>query len=70
MRSEIRTLKAGDVVVMPFPSSAGTCAFCGEGLPTSCAHVGFFSAQVNGTLLIPPIEQTMRWMPGCSRSPT
>ena len=40
--SEVRTLKVGDVVVMPFASSDGTCAFCHEGLPTSCVHVGFF----------------------------
>jgi threonine dehydrogenase-like Zn-dependent dehydrogenase len=40
--SEVRTLKAGDVVVMPFASSDGICAFCHEGLPTSCVHVGFF----------------------------
>src|SRR3954452_22686386 len=40
--SEVRTLKVGDVVVMPFASSDGTCAFCHEGLTTSCIHVGFF----------------------------
>src|SRR3954454_20773156 len=40
--SEVRTLKAGDVVVMPFASSDGTCAFCHEGLHTACVHVGFF----------------------------
>jgi threonine dehydrogenase-like Zn-dependent dehydrogenase len=27
---------------MPFASSDGTCAFCREGLPTACVHVGFF----------------------------
>src|SRR5688500_12234007 len=30
--SEVRTLKVGDVVVMPFAFSDGTCAFCQEGL--------------------------------------
>src|SRR5436190_2301889 len=40
--SEVRTLKAGDLVVVPFAYSDGTCAFCGEGLHTSCIHGGFF----------------------------
>src|ERR671921_700407 len=39
---DVRTVKTGDVVVMPFASSDGTCAFCREGLPTACVHVGFF----------------------------
>jgi threonine dehydrogenase-like Zn-dependent dehydrogenase len=39
--AEVRTLKVGDVVVMPFAISDGTCAFCHEGLPTACVHVGF-----------------------------
>src|SRR5947208_7552149 len=40
--AEIRTIKRGDVVVMPFAFSDGTCAFCHEGLHTACVHVGFF----------------------------
>src|SRR6266516_4163921 len=40
--ADVRTLKAGDVVVMPFAYSDGTCAFCHEGLHTSCVHGGFF----------------------------
>jgi threonine dehydrogenase-like Zn-dependent dehydrogenase len=39
---DVRTLKAGDLVVMPFAFSDGTCAFCHEGLHTSCEHGGFF----------------------------
>jgi threonine dehydrogenase-like Zn-dependent dehydrogenase len=39
---EVRTIKPGDVVVMPFAFSDGTCAFCHEGLHTACIHVGFF----------------------------
>src|SRR5438128_9198919 len=42
------TLKVGDVVVMPFAYSDGTCAFCHEGLHTSCIHGGFF-----GTVELP-----------------
>ena len=40
--ADVRTLKLGDVVVMPFAYSDGTCAFCHEGLHTSCVHGGFF----------------------------
>src|SRR5262245_1705799 len=40
----VRTLKAGDIVVMPFAFSDGTCAFCREGLNTSCVHGGFFGS--------------------------
>src|SRR2546425_1003724 len=46
--SGVRTLKIGDVVVMPFAYSDGTCAFCHEGLHTSCVHGGFF-----GTVELP-----------------
>jgi threonine dehydrogenase-like Zn-dependent dehydrogenase len=40
--AEVRTIKRGDLVVMPFAYSDGTCAFCHEGLHTACVHVGFF----------------------------
>src|SRR5258708_38367261 len=40
--AEVRTLKAGDFVVMPFAFSDGTCAFCHERLHTPCVHGGFF----------------------------
>jgi threonine dehydrogenase-like Zn-dependent dehydrogenase len=40
--SEVRTLKPGDIVVMPFASSDGSCQFCHEGLHTACVHVAFF----------------------------
>jgi NADPH:quinone reductase-like Zn-dependent oxidoreductase len=38
----VRTVKAGDLVVMPFAFSDGTCVFCHAGLHTSCLHGGFF----------------------------
>jgi threonine dehydrogenase-like Zn-dependent dehydrogenase len=40
--ADVRTVKAGDLVVMPFAYSDGSCAFCHEGLHTSCVHGGFF----------------------------
>ncbi|HVO90522.1 MAG TPA: zinc-dependent alcohol dehydrogenase family protein [Casimicrobiaceae bacterium] len=45
---DVRTIKVGDLVVMPFAWSDGSCAFCHEGLQTSCIHGGFF-----GTIEIP-----------------
>jgi threonine dehydrogenase-like Zn-dependent dehydrogenase len=38
----VRTLERGDLVIMPFASSDGTCEFCHEGLTTACVRVGFF----------------------------
>lgn len=38
---DVRTLKRGDLVVMPFAFSDGTCAHCREGLQTACEHVAF-----------------------------
>jgi threonine dehydrogenase-like Zn-dependent dehydrogenase len=43
--ADVRTFKLGDVVVMPFASSDGTCEFCHEGLNTSCVHVSFFGSR-------------------------
>ena len=45
--ADVRTLERGDLVVMPFASSDGTCEFCHDGLNTACVHVGFFGN--NGT---------------------
>jgi threonine dehydrogenase-like Zn-dependent dehydrogenase len=39
---DVRKIKRGDFVVMPFAWSDGTCEFCAEGLQTSCVHGGFF----------------------------
>lgn len=38
----VQSIKRGDLVVMPFAWSDGTCEFCLEGLQTSCVHGGFF----------------------------
>jgi threonine dehydrogenase-like Zn-dependent dehydrogenase len=38
----VRTVKVGDVVIMPFAFSDGTCMFCADGLQTACIHGGFF----------------------------
>ena len=40
--AEVRNIRVGDLAVMPFAFSDGTCAFCSEGLHTACLHGGFF----------------------------
>ena len=66
--ADVRTLKAGDVVVMPFAYSDGTCDFCHEGLHTSCIHGGFFgSNEVGGAqaeaLRVPQADGTLFVLP-------
>src|SRR6058998_583184 len=75
--SGVRTLKVGDVVVMPFAYSDGTCVFCHEGLHTSCIHGGFFGTvdipgaqaeavrvpQADGTLFVLPVGADDALMP-------
>ena len=73
---DVRTLKAGDLVVMPFAYSDGSCTFCHEGLQTSCVHGGFFGIagmngaqaealrvpQADGTLFVLPVGKDDRLM--------
>ncbi len=76
--ADVRTLKTGDVVVMPFAYSDGTCMFCDEGLQTSCIHGGFFGTggeaggaqaealripQADGTLFVLPVGADDALMP-------
>src|SRR5438309_873970 len=65
---EVCTVKRGDVVIMPFAFSDGTCAFCHEGLNTACVHVGFFGNNgVNGAqadaLRVPFADGTLFTLP-------
>lgn len=46
--ADVRNVKAGDLVVMPFAYSDGTCEFCRVGLQTSCVHGGYFGGEVGG----------------------
>jgi threonine dehydrogenase-like Zn-dependent dehydrogenase len=46
---EVATISPGDVVIMPFAFSDGTCEFCRDGLQTSCVNVGFVGTRgLNG----------------------
>lgn len=40
----VRNIKRGDLVIMPFAFSDGTCEFCHAHLQTSCVHGGFFGS--------------------------
>src|SRR5918911_4792670 len=66
--ADVRTVKKGDFVVMPFAWSDGTCEFCHEGLTTACVHVGFFGNNgINGAqgeaLRIPYADGTLYPVP-------
>jgi threonine dehydrogenase-like Zn-dependent dehydrogenase len=75
---EVRSVKVGDVVVMPFAYSDGSCDFCHEGLQTACVHGGFFGVggeiggaqaealripQADGTLFALPVGEDDALMP-------
>ncbi len=62
--SEVRAIKPGQLVIMPFAFSDGTCEFCHEGLQTECVHAGFFGNNgINGAqaeaLRIPYADGTL-----------
>lgn len=75
--SDVRNVKAGDLVVMPFAFSDGTCVFCHQGLNTSCIHGGFFGngdvagaqaeavriPQADGTLYVLSVDKDDNLMP-------
>ena len=74
---DVRRIKVGQLVVMPFAYSDGSCEFCHEGLHTSCIHGGFFGVgrvggaqaealcvpQADGTLVPLPVGEDDRLMP-------
>jgi threonine dehydrogenase-like Zn-dependent dehydrogenase len=74
---DVRTVKAGDLVVTPFVWSDGTCVFCREGLHTSCLHGGRYGVdgvdggqgeavrvpQADGTLVVLPVARDDALMP-------
>ncbi|OOB89541.1 IMP dehydrogenase [Rathayibacter sp. VKM Ac-2630] len=47
--SDVASLEVGDTVIVPFAWSDGTCAFCRDGLTTSCVHGGFFDGAASAT---------------------
>lgn len=65
---DVRRVKVGDLVIMPFAYSDGSCDFCHEGLHTACTHGGFFgSGSVGGAqaeaLCVPLADGTLYPLP-------
>lgn len=75
---DVRTVKKGDLVVVPFAWSDGTCEFCRQGLQTSCIHGGFWGGTkldggqgeavrvplADGTVVKLPVGPDDEMMPG------
>ena len=75
--ADVRTVKAGDLVVSPFLWSDGTCVFCREGLQSDCLHGGRYGSdgvdggqgeavrvpQADGTLVVLPVDKDDALMP-------
>jgi threonine dehydrogenase-like Zn-dependent dehydrogenase len=74
---DARRIKRGELVIMPFAFSDGSCEFCHEGLQTSCVHGGFFGStdvagaqaeavripQADGTLFRLNVDKDSELMP-------
>ncbi|MEA2507922.1 MAG: hypothetical protein QOG21_4 [Actinomycetota bacterium] len=75
--SDVGKVKVGDVVVMPFAYSDGTCEFCDRGLQTACVRGGSFGTEevagaqaeavsvplADGTLFALPVGEDDALMP-------
>jgi threonine dehydrogenase-like Zn-dependent dehydrogenase len=75
--ADVRTMKAGDLVIAPFVWSDGTCVLCQEGLQPSCLHGGRYGddgvdggqgeavrvPQADGTLVVLPVGRDDALMP-------
>jgi len=60
--ADVTTLSIGDTVIVPFAWSDNTCAYCRDGITTSCVHGGFFDGASSATqaekLLVPYADGT------------
>ncbi len=65
--ADVRNVKPGEVVVVPFAWSDGTCVFCREGLQTSCLHGGWWGGDLDGgqgeAVRIPQADGTLVALP-------
>jgi hypothetical protein len=72
---DVSSVKRGDVVIVPFVWSDGTCDFCQAGLQTSCRHGGYWGnpdagqgeaariPQADGTLVKVPVAEDSDLLP-------
>lgn len=60
--ADVATLSVGDTVIVPFAWSDNTCAYCRDGITTSCIHGGFFDGAPSATqaekLIVPEADGT------------
>jgi threonine dehydrogenase-like Zn-dependent dehydrogenase len=75
--ADVTSVSKGDLVIVPFAWSDGTCDYCREGLQTSCRHGGFWNANgvgggqaealrvplADGTLVAAPVEEDSPLLP-------
>lgn len=66
--ADVHTIRRGDLVVMPFAYSDGTCVFCLDGIHTSCVNGGFFGSPEPGgaqaeALRVPQADGTLVRLP-------
>jgi threonine dehydrogenase-like Zn-dependent dehydrogenase len=75
--ADVTSVDKGDLVVVPFAWSDGTCDYCRAGLQTSCRHGGFWNANgvgggqaeairvplADGTLVTAPVEEDSPLIP-------
>jgi threonine dehydrogenase-like Zn-dependent dehydrogenase len=75
--ADVTSVSKGDLVIVPFAWSDGTCDYCREGLQTSCRHGGFWNAKgvgggqaealrvplADGTLVAAPVEESSPLLP-------
>jgi threonine dehydrogenase-like Zn-dependent dehydrogenase len=72
--ADVTSVSQGDLVIVPFAWSDGTCDFCREGLQTSCRHGGFWNAPGVGggqaeALRVPLADGTLVTVPAEENSP-
>lgn len=75
--AEVTSVRRGDLAIVPFAWSDGTCDYCRKGLQTSCRHGGFWNAHgtgglqaeavrvplADGTLVTAPVEENSELIP-------
>jgi alcohol dehydrogenase len=67
---EVRDVEVGDLVIVPFAYSDGTCRNCRAGFHTACTHGGFFGAGAEGDggqaefVRVPQADGTLVKVPG------
>jgi threonine dehydrogenase-like Zn-dependent dehydrogenase len=75
--ADVTSVSKGDLVIVPFAWSDGTCDFCREGRQTSCRHGGFWNTGdvgggqaeavrvplADGTLVAAPVEEDSPLIP-------